>query len=319
VLLVHLAAKPFPPMSEAELRELGADIIKNGLTSPIVLWRADPKAPAQLLDGRNRLDAIELVTGKPVEIGAPSVMAGEDFLACDKVIVLDGKKTEPYAYVISANLHRRHLTGEQKRDLIAALLKATPEKSNRHIADTVKASHHTVEAVRTKMESTGQIAQLPKTVGKDRRARSSKRKRSTPVVPKPSTETVVPEAVAPDDELDLLREFARFVIGRARVSTDPKDQIEWKVLLDRVNQVLGVPSHLPDCIPDSPRRTPPEVGEPSESPVGASPPHPLDIPDFLRRPPPGSQTTTKPKSISALPDTSAKDVFHRVGEETEGC
>jgi hypothetical protein len=59
-------------------------------------------------------------------------------------------------------------------------------------------------------------------------------------VPKPlPTEPVVREAVAPDEELNLLREFARFVIGRTRVSTDPKDHREWKVLLDRAKQVLG--------------------------------------------------------------------------------
>ena len=65
-------------------------------------------------------------------------MAGEHFLACDKVIVLD-KSVDPYGYVISVNLHRRHLTAEQKRELIAQLLKATPEKSDRQIAETVKA------------------------------------------------------------------------------------------------------------------------------------------------------------------------------------
>ena len=34
-----------------------------------------------LLDGRNRLDAIEVVIGSPAEIGAPSIAAGKDFLA----------------------------------------------------------------------------------------------------------------------------------------------------------------------------------------------------------------------------------------------
>ena len=108
VLPVHPAAELFPLMAETDptaLKELGDDIIKNGLTSPIVLWRADPKSPtACLLDGRNRLDAIELAIGNPVEVGAPSLMAGE-FLATNKVIVLD-KAVEPYAYVISANIHR---------------------------------------------------------------------------------------------------------------------------------------------------------------------------------------------------------------------
>ena len=33
--------------------------------------------------------------------------------------------SDPYAYVISANIHRRHLTAEQKRELIAKVIKAT--------------------------------------------------------------------------------------------------------------------------------------------------------------------------------------------------
>ena len=78
---------------------------------------------------------------------------------------------DPYAYVISANIHRRHLTAEQKRDLIAKVLKATPDRSNRQIAETVKASHVTVGAVRATLESTGQIDQLKKTIGKDGKAR----------------------------------------------------------------------------------------------------------------------------------------------------
>jgi hypothetical protein len=173
VLPVHPAAELFPLMSESELKELGEDIKKNGLTSPIVLWQADPKEREQLLDGRNRLDAIESVTGKPVEIGAPSLMAGDDFLALNRVITLD-KSVEPYAYVISANYHRRHLDAEGKRKAIEALLKATPEKSNRQIAETVKASHVTVGAVRTEMESTGQIDQLMATTGKDGKTRTTR-------------------------------------------------------------------------------------------------------------------------------------------------
>jgi hypothetical protein len=47
-------------------------------------------------------------------------------------------------------------------------------------------------------------------------------------VPQPLPAETVREAVAPDEELALLREFAHFVIGRARVSTNSKDHIEWK-------------------------------------------------------------------------------------------
>jgi hypothetical protein len=181
VLPIHPAAELFPPMSSDELRELGADIVKkNGLVAPIALWRRNPNEPLQLLDGRNRLDAIELVTGRTVEVGAPSLMAG-DFLATDKVLMLD-KSVEPFAYVISANIHRRHLDAEQKRNLIAKLIKATPEKSDRQIAETVKASPTTVGTVRAEMEAKGDVSKLDTrqdSKGRRQPAKRSKRKRAT--------------------------------------------------------------------------------------------------------------------------------------------
>src|SRR5215831_3377289 len=158
-LPIDPAAELFPRMTPEELRALGEDIIKNGLTSPIVLWQPDSKSPARLLDGISRLDAIEIATGSPVIVGAPSIMARQHFLVCDKVIVL-GKSVDPYAYVISANIHRRHLTAEQKRELIAKLIKATPEKSDRQIAETVKASPTTVGTVRAEKEGRGEVSKL---------------------------------------------------------------------------------------------------------------------------------------------------------------
>jgi len=144
-LPIHPAAELFPLMPPDELRVLGEDIMKNGLRSPVVLWRADDKTPAVLLDGRNRLDAIEMAPGSPVEVR--------------NVVMLD-HTTDPYAFVISTNIHRRHLTAEQKRELIATLIKATPEKSDRRIAETVKASPTTVGTVRAEMEAKGDVSKL---------------------------------------------------------------------------------------------------------------------------------------------------------------
>jgi hypothetical protein len=177
VLPIHPAANLFPDMTSDELRTLGEDIVKNGLYSSIALWRADPKASAQLLDGRNRLDAIEMATGKPVEVNASSIVAGE-FLATDRVIELDGRKVDPWVYATSANFHRRHLTTEQKREAIAKLIKALPEKSDRQIAAMLGVSHHTVGTVRAEMEGRGQIAHV--TTRTDTRGRKQPaRKRSS--------------------------------------------------------------------------------------------------------------------------------------------
>jgi hypothetical protein len=157
VLPIHPAAELFPRMSDDELCELGEDIKANGFTSQAAIYR-DGDGKYSLLDARNRLDAVEAVGMRvAIRIGDSWCTIG----ACDAttthsmlVRIVHG---DPYAYVISANIHRRHLTAEDKRFLIAKLLKATPEKSNRQIAKTVKASHVTVGAVRAELEGRGQI------------------------------------------------------------------------------------------------------------------------------------------------------------------
>jgi hypothetical protein len=79
--------------------------------------------------------------------------------------------SDPAAYVISKNITRRHLTAEEKRELIAKLLKATPEKSDRAIADEMKVDKNVVSRVRKKAEATGAVAPVEKRTGKDRKAR----------------------------------------------------------------------------------------------------------------------------------------------------
>jgi hypothetical protein len=170
-LPIHRAAETFPLMSSDKRRTLGEDIAKNGLTSSIVLWQADPKSPVLLLDGRNRLDAIEANTGCQVQVVLKklkrsrttitkiwSIKAG-DWIRDDKVVVLDGS-VDPYSYVVSVNFHRRHLTPEQKREGIANLIKATPDKSDRQIAEMLRVSPTTVGTVRREMEATGNVSKL---------------------------------------------------------------------------------------------------------------------------------------------------------------
>jgi DNA-binding Lrp family transcriptional regulator len=183
-LPVHPAAELFPMMSPAELRELGADIKKHGLTSPIALWRADPKGQAVLLDGRNRLDAIEMMAG-PVTVGAPSIMAGEAFLATDKVIEL-GKSVDPWIYVVSANIRRRHLSIEDKDRLIVELLTADPTKSNRAVAKLTDTSHPHVAKVREKAEKAGDVETVSTSIDSKGRKQPAKkdatRKKAPPQV-----------------------------------------------------------------------------------------------------------------------------------------
>jgi hypothetical protein len=156
-LKIHPAADLFPMMSESELRELGENIKAQGLKSHLKLYKG------KLLDGRNRLEAMELV-GIPVNLSGDVAALGCPFDHLDE-------RADPYDHVIALNLHRRHLTADQKRDLIAKVLKAKPEASNNQIAKQTKTSDKTVAKVRGKLESTSEIPKLEKTTGKDGKAR----------------------------------------------------------------------------------------------------------------------------------------------------
>jgi len=95
-LPVHPAANLFPMMVKKEFAELVEDIRQHGQEEQIIVWRG------QLLDGRNRLKACEQLGIQP-NIGE-----------------LDGD-LDPVQYVLSHNLHRRHLT-ETQRSMVAAKL-----------------------------------------------------------------------------------------------------------------------------------------------------------------------------------------------------
>jgi ParB-like chromosome segregation protein Spo0J len=148
----HPLADIFPLLEGDEFEDLVADIKANGLIEPIILL------DDLILDGRNRYRACIAAGIEPTY--RPFI--GDDFAA----------------FVISMNVARRHLTHGQKRAVLVKLLAAHPEKSDRQIAETVKASPTTVGVVRSQMESTVQIGQLPKRIGKDGKARKRPQSRT---------------------------------------------------------------------------------------------------------------------------------------------
>jgi hypothetical protein len=143
----HELSKLFPPISEEDFGKLAADIKLNGLHHPIVRYQG------KILDGNNRYRACELAKIAP------------------KFADFTGDDAAARNYVISANIHRRHLSPDQRREIIAELLKLNPNQSNRQIGEQTKTSHTTVGAVREELEATGQIGQLSETKGADGKTR----------------------------------------------------------------------------------------------------------------------------------------------------
>jgi outer membrane biosynthesis protein TonB len=88
---------------------------------------------------------------------------------------------DPYAHVISKNIIRRdlHLTAEQRRDLIAKVLKARPETSNRQIAKQMKVDDKTVAKVRTKLEARSEIPNVESATDTKGRKQPVRKQRSS--------------------------------------------------------------------------------------------------------------------------------------------
>jgi hypothetical protein len=169
VIPAHPAADLFPMMTRAELIALGEDIKANGLQTAPILWEAEKGAPYQLLDGRNRLDAMEAVGLPVIDTNGRWLVQDIDRL-CRRI-----RGDDPYSMAVSVNIHRRHLTADQKRDLIAKLLKATPEKSNRRIAKAVGVSHPHVGKIRMEMETVGDVEIVSTSIDTKGRRQRAKR------------------------------------------------------------------------------------------------------------------------------------------------
>ncbi len=94
------------------------------------------------------------------------------------------------------NMQRRYLSQEQKRGLIEAQLRDTPERSNRQIAAGLGVNHETVGAARERLEATGEIRQLDRTIGADGKSRPASYSAASPSTPAPAEQL----AALPDKE-----------------------------------------------------------------------------------------------------------------------
>ena len=95
--LLHPAAEIFPAMDEAAFAALVADIAAHGQREPILIL------DGRVIDGRHRQRACRQLGIEPL------------------VRQLSADDGDPFALVVSLNLHRRHLS-ESQRAMVAARL-----------------------------------------------------------------------------------------------------------------------------------------------------------------------------------------------------
>jgi len=130
----HPLASLIPEMGDDEYAALVDDIRTRGLMEPVVLYEG------KILDGRHRYRACQ-EAGRAADC---TEYVGDD----------------PAGYVVALNVHRRHLDREQRRHVIAELLKQAPETSDRRVAATVGVSPTTVGKVRAELVEQGDVSEL---------------------------------------------------------------------------------------------------------------------------------------------------------------
>ena len=121
-------------------------------------------------------------------------------LDCWDLLKWTGRGHDPYDLALSLNIHRRHLTPEQRRELIASVLKAKPEASNLSIAKQVKADDKTVASVRRELEGRSEIPNVENRTDTKGRKQPAKKK---PSKTRPGPPVVSPAEGAPPPELSV--------------------------------------------------------------------------------------------------------------------
>lgn len=112
----HKAAAVFPMLPGEQLDALADDIAQNGQREPIVLL------DGEILDGRNRFDACQQACIEPRFRDAT-----------------DEERADPIGFVVSKNLHRRHMD-ESARAMAAARLREIACHNNDKHSFTVRAA-----------------------------------------------------------------------------------------------------------------------------------------------------------------------------------
>jgi DNA-binding Lrp family transcriptional regulator len=178
--LVHPFADIIPPMMTDELADLERDIVANGLRQAITLF------DGKILDGRHRYAVCTKLGIEPT------------------VVNFEGTADEAKALALSLNVHRRHLTFEQRQAIVDRELRTDPSQSDRAIAAKAKVSHPTVAKQREKLVRAGTVETVTTVVGKDGVAQSATKAHGRKPAPMVAGERVaanpIPDSTSPTPE-----------------------------------------------------------------------------------------------------------------------
>lgn len=140
----HPAADLFPMMPDDQYQAFKRDIKENGFQQSITLYKG------QILDGRNRYRAaVELNMLDELPIGE----------------IDDDTEIDPFQWVISRNLHRRHLNESQRAKIAAKLAKlkhgdVASQKDDRQICLSQKEAANMLQVSERSVRSAKVVEEL---------------------------------------------------------------------------------------------------------------------------------------------------------------
>lgn len=152
----------FDALPDDEYRALRDDIAKRGVLVPIEI----DGDSGEVLDGHHRLRICQ-------ELGIT------DYPRAVRSFDSDDEREE---HVVTLNVRRRHLNGEQKRRWIEWFLRRHPERSDSWVAGDVGVDDMTVASVRSDLEATSEIRKLERRIGRDGKSRPAMQPKTKPTV-----------------------------------------------------------------------------------------------------------------------------------------
>jgi ParB-like chromosome segregation protein Spo0J len=142
-------------LSADEYAELKNDIAERGVLVPVEYDEDD-----NILDGHHWVKACQAL----------------GIMTWLKITRSRFTAEEKHRYARKLNLASWHLNQAQRRELIEARLKETPEKSDRQIAESLGGNHETVGAQRARLVASGDVAKSAKSTDTFGRKQPRRRK-----------------------------------------------------------------------------------------------------------------------------------------------
>ena len=174
-----------PPLTADEYAELKSDIEQRGVMVPV-----EYDEDGNILDGHHRVQICE-------ELGIA------DF---PKIVRTGFTESEKRTHARKLNMARRHLSGEQKRELTKDEMRNNPYRSDRQVANDLGVSNGFVSRVRKEMERDGELCTVHSSIGADGKERPRQVERKPiPIYEDSHTDYQLDEllqAMGEDDELE---------------------------------------------------------------------------------------------------------------------